>query len=187
MGVLAMKLTDTGLPDQLAREILPLGTEKKEIDLLTERLEWAWKEKKEIQSILVYDKETHYSHYSRQPTTRTTQKYKIRMGVAAEWARRNGFTVRPEILERLPPDATQSPPPGRGGKWPWGDHETELLRHLAEAAERFWTNYDPEQPDTAPTNEQVADWLVSRGVSKNLATSIATILRADNLPAGRRK
>lgn len=71
--------------------------------------------------------------------------------------------------------------------WPWGRHETELLRKLAAAAQRFWSNYDPSDPDTAPTNEQVIDWLKGEHVSQRTAEIMATILRADGLPMGRRK
>lgn len=72
-------------------------------------------------------------------------------------------------------------------KWPWGAHHTEQLGHLEAAALRWWQYYDPTQPDTAPINELVADWLVrERGVSKDKARAIASILRADGLPAGRR-
>lgn len=72
-------------------------------------------------------------------------------------------------------------------KWPWGNHETELLRHLSAAAEKFWTLYDPEDITTAPTNEQVTEWLVSEGVSKRIAEAIAQILRTDGLRTGPRK
>jgi len=71
--------------------------------------------------------------------------------------------------------------------WPWGRHETELLRKLAAAAQRFWSNYDPADPTTAPTNQQVIDWLKGEGVSERTAEIIATILRADGLPTGPRK
>lgn len=71
--------------------------------------------------------------------------------------------------------------------WPWGRHSTVLLRNLAEAADRFWKNYDPDDPSSAPTNRQVAEWLEDRGVSTSKAEAIATILRADGLPKGPRK
>ena len=181
-----MKLTDTGLPDKLASEILPLGTDSKTVNKLSEQMGWAWI-KEEIpftwktQTKTAFRRRDHtYYDYS----DRVRMMY---LADAAIWARDNGYPVRDELLKRLPPNSTQSPPPGCGGKWPWGDHETELLRHLAAAVEKFWTYYDPEQPDTAPTNNQVADWLVSRKVQKYLADAMATLLRADNLPAGRRK
>jgi hypothetical protein len=71
--------------------------------------------------------------------------------------------------------------------WPWGRHETDLLRKLAYAADRFWKNYDPNDPTTAPTNEQVSDWLKSQGVAVRTAEIMASILRADGLPTGPRK
>ncbi|MDZ5457890.1 hypothetical protein [Azohydromonas lata] len=70
--------------------------------------------------------------------------------------------------------------------WPWDLHETELLRHMAAAAERFWVRYDPSDSTTAPTNEAVSTWLQGRGVSKRTADTMATILRADGLPTGPR-
>mgnify|MGYP006290836693 CR=1 FL=1 len=75
------------------------------------------------------------------------------------------------------------------GRWPWGDHETELLRDLAAAASRFWgANYDPDEPDSADTNETVSEWLqAERRVSKRNADAIARILRPDHLPNGPRK
>lgn len=71
--------------------------------------------------------------------------------------------------------------------WPWGRHETDLLRKLAEVADKFWKNYDPSDPTTAPTNQQVSDWLKAQGVADRTAQIMATILRADGLPTGPRK
>jgi hypothetical protein len=80
----------------------------------------------------------------------------------------------------------------RERRWPWGSHETELLRHLASAGE-LWRSvgegglYDPEDPTTAPTNDMVEALLERRGVtSKKTRQVIATILRADDLPPGPR-
>ena len=72
-------------------------------------------------------------------------------------------------------------------KWPWGNYETELLRKLAAAAERFWKLYDQADPTTAPTNQAVIKWLESQGVAGRNAQVMATILRADGLPTGPRK
>lgn len=71
--------------------------------------------------------------------------------------------------------------------WPWGKHETALLRKLADAANHFWSLYDPSDPSTAPTNKQVVKWLVTQGVAERNATVMATILRADGLQFGPRK
>jgi len=73
-----------------------------------------------------------------------------------------------------------------GTAWPWGTHETTLLRHLAAAAKRFWVNYDPSDIGTAPTNSAVVDWLREQGVAQRTAEVVATILRADGLPTGPR-
>jgi hypothetical protein len=72
-------------------------------------------------------------------------------------------------------------------KWPWGDYETPLLRKLAAAAERFWKRYDPDDPTTAPTNQQVVEWLKEQDVSERTAEVMATILRDNELPPGPRK
>lgn len=67
--------------------------------------------------------------------------------------------------------------------WPWGKHETHLLRMLAGAAHKFWKYYDPNLPDTAPeNNEVVITWLKAQGVSRNAAESITSILRDERLP-----
>ena len=44
-----------------------------------------------------------------------------------------------------------------------------------------------QRSNTAPTNEQVIDWLKGELVSQRTAKIMATILRADGLPMGRRK
>lgn len=74
------------------------------------------------------------------------------------------------------------------GRWPWGDHHTELLGHLDATARRYWQNYDPTDATTAPTNKDVAEWLVNeRKLSQKMAESIASMLRPDGLPTGPRK
>lgn len=78
-------------------------------------------------------------------------------------------------------------PTGTISPWPWGAHETQLLRHLAAAANKFWRLYDPADATTAPKNDDVAAWLKEQGVSERNAQVMATILRADNLPTGPRK
>jgi len=70
--------------------------------------------------------------------------------------------------------------------WPWGRYETKSLRKLAQAADRFWKNYDPADPSTAPTNAQVAKWQIEEKVTPRIADAIASILRADGLQTGRR-
>jgi hypothetical protein len=80
-------------------------------------------------------------------------------------------------------------PEGQDASWPWGNHHTELLGHLDAAARMFWVNYDPEKPKaTAPKAKTIVNWLVNeRGVSKTVATSMATMLRPSGLKTGPRK
>lgn len=87
---------------------------------------------------------------------------------------------------RLPHNIPGRPAP-QNAKWPWGEHETKLLRELAAAANKFWKNYDPTDPTTAPTNEQVSSWLIEHGVAKRSAELIATMLRDDDLRPGPRR
>ena len=67
----------------------------------------------------------------------------------------------------------------KAGRWPWGNHHTKLLGHLDAAARRWWTNYDPNDATTAPTNEKVSEWLMAKpnNLSRKTAESIASILR----------
>lgn len=72
-------------------------------------------------------------------------------------------------------------------RWPWGAYETKHLRSLEAAAMKWWVNVSPADNTTAPTNAQVSKWLQEHHkTSERLADSIATILRADELPAGPR-
>lgn len=81
------------------------------------------------------------------------------------------------------PDAAQASP----SRWPWGNHTTKALDLLADAAKQWWSTYDPDNPSTAPTNKEVIEYVTAKGESTKLAESIASILRADDLPTGRRK
>ena len=97
------------------------------------------------------------------------------------------FVMRRIEKESQPNTSTQNSEAHKTG-WPWGDYETDLLRHLKEAAAKWWVNFEPSDPTTAPTNAQVIDWLKDeRNLSQNKAEAIAMILRADNLPAGPRR
>jgi len=94
--------------------------------------------------------------------------------------------VRWEVPEPLRALAPAEAPAPRSGLWPWGTHETELLRHLDAAARKFWVRYDPADPTTAPKNDIVTEWLVTRGVALRVAQVMAQILRADGLRPGPR-
>ena len=98
-------------------------------------------------------------------------------------------TDEPPALQN-PPDDVLNP----SSRWPWGSHHTELLGHLDAAAREFWGGYNPQNAKaTAPKNETVIAWLEARNVpgqrkkvSKQIAESIATMLRPDGLPTGPR-
>jgi hypothetical protein len=89
--------------------------------------------------------------------------------------------------DEFPKAARSEPAAAPASRWPWGEHETELLRKLAAAAERFWKRYDPSDATTAPTNETIVAWLKEQGVADRNAQVMATILRADGLPTGPRR
>jgi hypothetical protein len=65
--------------------------------------------------------------------------------------------------------------------------QTKRVQWLLKANEKFWRLYDPSDPSTAPTNEQVVAYLKEQGASQRLAQAMATILRAEDLPPGPRK
>ena len=152
-----MKLTDTGLPDQLAREILPLGTDPKTVNKLSEQMELA-RMKGKISVTQVQEKRTRFNRFDREYHDYYVYVPKITLYDAAVWTQENGFSVRDELLERLLPDSNPSPPPGSGGKWPWGDYETPLLQILAEAVNHFCL------ADNYPKKEsgEVVQWVKKR-------------------------
>jgi len=107
------------------------------------------------------------------------------------------FPYFPFTLEDLKDCVDHEPPEKEAGavgagdtqraRYPWGDYTTKNIELLAQAVKEFWTTYDPEDPTTAPTNEQVEKWLVTQGMVKRTAEEVAKILRADGLPYIRRK
>lgn len=72
-------------------------------------------------------------------------------------------------------------------EWPWGTYETDSLRNLALAVNKFWKYYIPTDPTTAPLQKDVIEWLKEQGESDRTAEVMATIIRDDKIPHGRRK
>jgi hypothetical protein len=105
----------------------------------------------------------------------------IKLSIFASWLKTVPHTPPPEFTWQ-PEAITLS-----NMNWPWGRHETDLLRKLAAAANKFWARYLPDDPSTAPTNQQIIDWLIEQGVAMRTAEIMATILRADGLQTGPRK
>ncbi len=109
--------------------------------------------------------------------------------IAVEWAASRFDTFPPTLLDavRNRAQAMEVTEESSATRWPWGNHETELLRNLAVAGNKFWALYDPTEPSTAPTNDAVVKWLKAQGVADRNAQVMATMLRADGLPSGPRK
>ena len=65
------------------------------------------------------------------------------------------------------------------------DYISNNLKILNDAAYKFWSNADPNQKDTHPTNQQVGDWLKEEGFSEASATQGAVIIRPKWAAKGR--
>jgi hypothetical protein len=71
--------------------------------------------------------------------------------------------------------------------WPWGDYTNRHLDDMNAVAQALWARYTPSNPKTAPTIEMVVKWLIAeRGTTPAKAAQIASILRAESVPSGRR-
>jgi hypothetical protein len=105
----------------------------------------------------------------------------VSLNAFGAWARSMGYTLPADFPRDITPEAIQA------HGWPWGSHTTDLLESLAAAAHRFWVKYDPADPTTAPTNEDVCKWLMEhRNVGKRNAEVMATILRDPAIKTGPR-
>lgn len=106
----------------------------------------------------------------------------------AAWA----MTVEWEMPSQLSQLAEHEEKPISTGRWPWGDYETDLLNVMAEAVKQLWSTFDPDQPTTAPTKDDVTAFLNKRlneiGYSNpdTIASAMATIIRHPKAPVGRR-
>ena len=125
-----------------------------------------------------------------QATESTTARNEKTWTITAEslvaWCQAKGISYPLPLHVSAKPYAT-TPLPSIAGRWPWGDHSTKALELLADAAKQWWSSYDSDEPSTAPTNNEVIEYLTSKSASTKLADSIASILRADDLRTGRRK
>lgn len=110
----------------------------------------------------------------------------VRLADFAAWFIGLDPPLQPPLPSEFPKPAPQQERPHVGNTWPWGPYETKLLGHLAAAVQKFWTGYDPERPQTAPTNKKVEEWLKARGVAERVAEIMVQIIRADDAPRGPR-
>ncbi|WP_241624708.1 hypothetical protein [Rosenbergiella epipactidis] len=67
------------------------------------------------------------------------------------------------------------------------EHKSEGLEFVQDAIKELWSTYDPEDPQTAPTKNEVIDYLKSKGATSNMADAVNLILRPTHLQGiGRR-
>lgn len=77
-------------------------------------------------------------------------------------------------------------------RWPWGHHETELLRVFAEIGEHWRLvadggPYDPANESSAPKLAVIEPLLIDRGISEKVRQAMFTILRPDGIRPGPRR
>jgi hypothetical protein len=117
-------------------------------------------------------------------------KQRFSKSALATWTSSIGLKTAFAFTSDPNPDAEFKRAPvaevGNSGEIRFGRHQTRWLRKLAAASDRFWSLYDPDDHTTAPTAETVIKWLTEQGVSERMAEVMASILRADGLPVGRR-
>ena len=83
--------------------------------------------------------------------------------------------------------------PALSKRWPWGDYETKPLSVLAEAVYDLWSTFDPDQPETAPKQSDVTAFIEKRLAEVGyvnpgaIASAMATIIRHEKAPTGRRR
>lgn len=60
---------------------------------------------------------------------------------------------------------------------PYHGHQSEGLELVEEAVKQFWATFDEEDPATAPTKEEVTQYLESKGATGRMAGAVDMILR----------
>jgi hypothetical protein len=120
------------------------------------------------------------------------------------WVRQTApdWTIPPELVDmaahsksaaRVTSDDQHANGVGTSARWPWGSYETKLLGVMAEAVHELWSTYDPDQPETAPTQPDVVKFIKQRLTEVGyanpdaIATAMATIIRHEKAPTGRRR
>ncbi|WP_254684224.1 hypothetical protein [Providencia heimbachae] len=64
---------------------------------------------------------------------------------------------------------------------PTFNHKSDGLEFVEDAIAELWSNFDENNPDTAPTRAQVMDYLTKRGASINMADAVDKVLRPFHL------
>lgn len=119
-------------------------------------------------------------------------KSEVKLAEYAAWSKSMG--PGHELPPQFPQGNVYQNSNSQSYKWPWGSHETKLLRDLAAAGERWRLQseggtYVPGDDSTAPKSEvDIVPWLRNeRGVPKDAALIIARLLRDPNVNDGPRK
>lgn len=101
---------------------------------------------------------------------------KARLEKAEKWYRDNAKAIN-ELRTKQSAQST-------GGDEPL-NYTTRLLQIQSEAIQKFWINYDPSEPDTAPDKSAIINWLTTeKGCSQQQAQAIDLIIRHDSRKSG---
>jgi hypothetical protein len=66
-------------------------------------------------------------------------------------------------------------------------NKSDKLAYLNQASNKFWANVDLSDSSTYPTNEEITEFLLTKGFSLTLANSAASIIRPEKAKTGRHK
>ncbi|HCD9747661.1 hypothetical protein ABL975_04905 [Pseudomonas aeruginosa] len=64
---------------------------------------------------------------------------------------------------------------------PYQGHTSEGLEFVEDAIKQLWSTYDPDDHTTAPTKNEVIEYLRSKGAGANMAEAVNLILRPASL------
>ncbi|MCY1457750.1 hypothetical protein D9M71_750710 [compost metagenome] len=64
---------------------------------------------------------------------------------------------------------------------PYHGHRSEGLEFVDDAIKQLWSTYEEDKPGTAPTKDEVVEYLRSKGAGVNMAEAVNLILRPKNL------
>jgi hypothetical protein len=179
-----MKITDNEADTwKIAQRILPEGACEADVDLLAQRLDLA-AHRREIPRVRKAVTVARINPFDGNPYQATEYHAGLILAGCAEFAARNGHTIRPELAAVLAPPPSPPPTPTTTPPLP-STPEPQNMRLAKEAAAKFYANVDESDPSTYPTNETVVAWLKLKGLSNRLAQSVATLIRPENAPKGR--